>query len=68
MLHPAAQSGGEEELTEVREQEERDLLLVGERLGAGDVAWERNKRNKRAEFSKGSLASNAGEAKRGSRE
>ena len=52
----------------MREQEERDLLLVGERLGAGDVAWERNKRNKRAEFSKGSLASNAGEAKRGSRE
>ena len=55
---------GEEELTEVREQEERDLLLVGERLGAGDVAWERNKRSKRAEFSKGSLTSNAGGAKR----
>ena len=55
---------GEEELTEVREQEERDLLLVGERLGAGDVAWERNKRSKRAEPSKGSLTSNAGGAKR----
>ena len=56
----------EEEIKEVVEQKERELQLVGERLGAEDREWERAKRSKRSRAHKSSQ--NNGGAKRGSRE